>query len=480
MQGIRCAKAAHLAIYKPSLARPESALDRLTKGYGLAVGEISRTFFHNGVLISTIDKKQAIQDTITALEDRSVDSVFEGAFIYKDVFIRADVIWRKNADSPWNLCEVKAATGVQASLEEYELDIGIQSWVLFKLGFSLEESAIMYVNSGCISPDFSDLFSKVLIQPLDNVIGEKVTQLQNTIADEQTEPDIEIGPHCEKPRVCEFKDHCWQHIPTPSVFNIPRCLKKWKLYSEGKCGIDTLKVSDFRPVKAKRIMQCYKDNERHFDRHMARKLLTEWEYPLSYFDLEAISYAVPNYHGTRPYQAIPFQYSCHIRRAPDSELEHVEFLHDSDSDPRMAFIRSLISNLPPTGSIIVYHQTYEIGRLKELERDFPVYSSQLANIRHRIVDLKKVVEETIYYPEFYGSFSIKKVAPVLLGNDASYDNLNIHDGIGALSIYLDYLAIEHDSPERVKLKTDLLDYCFQDSHLMVRMHEWLVDELEKP
>ena len=39
-------------------------------------------------------------------------------------------------------------------------------------------------------------------------------------------------------------------------------------------------------------------------------------YPRYYFDFEGIDLAVPRWTGVRPYEQIPFQWSCHIERAP--------------------------------------------------------------------------------------------------------------------------------------------------------------------
>ncbi|PJD97537.1 MAG: hypothetical protein CK425_02610 [Parachlamydia sp.] len=114
-----------------------------------------------------------------------------------------------------------------------------------------------------------------------------------------------------------------------------------------------------------------------------------------------------------------FQVYCHIQRSSESELEHHEFLFDANADPREVFINEMLKVLPSSGSIVVYHQTYEMTKLKELASDFPQYAESIRSLLTRIVDLKKVIEETIYHPEFLGSYSIKKVVPVLLRQSVS-------------------------------------------------------------
>ncbi|MBE8190456.1 MAG: catalase [Candidatus Thioglobus sp.] len=49
-----------------------------------------------------------------------------------------------------------------------------------------------------------------------------------------SEPLIEIGKYCNEPYECDFKSHCWAHIPQPSVFNLYQSRKKFELYQQGK------------------------------------------------------------------------------------------------------------------------------------------------------------------------------------------------------------------------------------------------------
>jgi hypothetical protein len=41
------------------------------------------------------------------------------------------------------------------------------------------------------------------------------------------------------------------------------------------------------------------------------------------------------------------------------------------------------------------------------------------------MDLMDVIKKGVYYPEFLGSFSIKKAAPAILGEEASYKDLEV-------------------------------------------------------
>lgn len=172
---------------------------------------------------------------------------------------------------------------------------------------------------------------------------------------------------------------------------------------------------------------------------------------------------------------LPFQFSCHIQRDEDSKLEHYEFLHGENNDPRLTFIQKMLEVIPQSGSIVVYHQTYEISRFKELAIDFPQYAQAISDLIPRVVDLKKVIMDTVYYPAFLGSFSIKKVAPVLLGDEASYQHLEVDDGIEARLCYQKLLNFNLSDTKKEEIRKQLLKYCKQDTLLMVNLHCWLYD-----
>ena len=133
----------------------------------------------------------------------------------------------------------------------------------------------------------------------------------------------------------------------------------------------------------------------------------------------------------------------------------------------------MLEVIPQSGSIVVYHQTYEISRFKELARDFPEYAQAINDLIPRVVELKKVIMDTIYY---LGSFSIKKVAPVLLGDQVSYHHLEVGDGIDAMFSYQKMLNLDSYDSRKWEIKKSLLEYCKQDTLLMVHLHQWLLNK----
>jgi hypothetical protein len=92
----------------------------------------------------------------------------------------------------------------------------------------------------------------------------------------------------------------------------------------------------------------------------------------------------------------------------------------------------------------------------------------------RLVDLHPMVKENLYDPRMRGSFSIKKVLPVV-APDLNYEELEeVQEGTGAQVAYLRACFETTLTPERRGLLKDrLLQYCEQDTWAMVEVGYFL-------
>lgn len=478
--GQRCHKALHFNIFSPDLANQSSKLELKLRHEGIEVGKYARSLYPEGILIDSKDIETALKETQKNIIEGAL-TLFEAAFRVDNVVVRTDILTRQSVNDLWKLYEVKATTyrsNDEVRKEDFRQDIAIQVWVLQQNGVTLEGAYLMHLNSECIYPNLDSLFiSKDYWPEITLLLPEMPTELQELkkVLLNQALPNVSLGPHCEQSQGCIFKDTCWNHVPKPSVFDIPNCRQRWKHFEDGRIAVHQLSESDFQSSTHLRVLKCYQENQPFFDQQLAREILQQWKYPLSYFDIEAIEYPIPRYSNSRPYQNLPFQFSCHVQRDENCELEHYEFLHDENNDPRLAFIQKMLEVIPQSGSIVVYHQTYEISRFKELARDFPEHAQAINDLIPRVVDLKKVIMDTVYYPAFMGSFSIKKVAPVLLGKEASYHHLEVGDGIEAMMSYQKMLDLDSSNSKKDEIRKDPLRYCKQDTLLMVHLYQWFFE-----
>ena len=180
------------------------------------------------------------------------------------------------------------------------------------------------------------------------------------------------------------------------------------------------------------------------------------------------------FDDVRPYMQIPFQFSLHTVK--EDETKHYEYLHDSNDDPRLSFLKALKESLSNEGLIIVYNESFEKARLKELALLYPEYSNWVETTITRFIDLLIPFRNFHYYnPKQQGSASIKKVLPALTGTN-DYENMEIADGGTASAKYFEMISNEKLSEEeKEKIRNNLLKYCELDTKTMIMIKE----ELEK-
>src|SRR5665647_3855854 len=100
---------------------------------------------------------------------------------------------------------------------------------------------------------------------------------------------------------------------------------------------------------------------------------------------------VPLWAGTKPFQQLVFQWSCHVE-ARHGELEHLEFLDTSGEPPMRAAAETLLAVLGGEGPIFVYHD-FEKWRLMEMARLFPDLAPPLEAVMGRLVDLLRLTRD---------------------------------------------------------------------------------------
>ena len=198
--------------------------------------------------------------------------------------------------------------------------------------------------------------------------------------------------------------------------------------------------------------------------------LGEVNFPVSFLDFETFNPALPAYVGTRPYQAIPFQWSLHIKHR-SGDLRHESFLWTKNNDPRSTLVERLLDAIPSEGTIVAY-SNYEQTVMKQLATEFPAFEDALLGLCDRTFDLLKLVREEYYHPQFHGSFSIKSVLPVLVP-EMGYQDLEIQQGLVAALDFGRMVAEDTPVEEHGKIKDALLAYCQRDTEAMVRVFDAL-------
>lgn len=216
-----------------------------------------------------------------------------------------------------------------------------------------------------------------------------------------------------------------------------------------------------------RLLLAHQSNAPVVDQAAIAAFVGKIKYPVYFLDYETVASGVPLYEGTKPYQQVPFQFSLHVQDRPGAEIRHVGFLHEQTTDPRRDFAEALIQACGRSGSVIVYSQSFEETRNKELAAVFPDLAKDLHAINARMIDLYTPFQQHwLYDPAQAGSASLKVVLPTY--TDISYDDMAIGNGEQALQEYMAFVTGNQTDPAALaKLWTDLEEYCGQDTYAMV-------------
>jgi len=404
--------------------------------------------------------------------------VFEAAFEHEDVRVRVDALVRfPLAD---RLIEVKAGTH---PTEDYFWDCALQTWVVRGAGRPLQIVSLDLVDSAFVytrEDDYTGLLSlddyTEQVEALLPQVPGLVTKFKAVMAGPQ--PEISTGRHCNVPYECPFFRHCRQTEPAASAYppdDLPYARKE-QIRLLKACGLTDLRndVPDdlLKNPLQRRVVQVVRTGETFVSPELAASL-NGIGYPRYYLDFETISFTVPHWVGTRPYQQVPFQFSCHVEHA-DGRLEHREFLDLTGANPAAEFVTALLGAVGETGPILVWNKTFEVGRLRELAEMFPHHASVLLGFVDRIVDLMKIYRRHYYHRDMHGSWSIKKVLPTI-APDLDYGTLEVGDGDEAQAAYRRAVASETSDLEREAIRRNLLDYCKRDTEAMVRLAHWRIE-----
>ena len=280
------------------------------------------------------------------------------------------------------------------------------------------------------------------------------------------------GGHCGDPYPCSFLGYCQSQEVQPEfpASWLPRVqTKALKALLHEELVTELAEVpDDLLNERQLRVKTHTLDNTTFFDTSGAAADLASCRLPAYFLDFETISFAVPIWKGTRPYQQIPFQFSLH-RLSQRGKLEHQTFLDLSSNDPSKPFAEALIAACGETGPVFVYSAAFETGRIKDLAKRFTQLSRPLLALNARVVDLRPVAEQRYYHPSQEGSWSIKRVLPAI-APDLSYDDLEgVQDGGMAMSAYLEAVHPDTTGTRKSQLRQQLLDYCALDTLAMVRL-----------
>jgi predicted DNA-binding protein YlxM (UPF0122 family) len=410
---------------------------------GTDVGKLAQQLFPKGIDASPnsqFEYDKAVKAT-KKLFDEKQKVIYEASFSFSDVLAVADIV--ANDKSGLSVYEVKSSTSIS---ETYIRDAALQYWVISNCGYKIRDFSITYINNQYIRKgklNLDELFITEsvlkLILPLQKWVEVNVERFKKVL-NKKTIPKIDIGEHCYDPYTCGFYEYCRKHIPENSIFDLSgvHLNKKYDLYRNGIIKLEDVSPEADLSKNAKLQLEVYRNRKDLIDKKAIKDFLSDLNYPIYFMDFETFQPAVPMFYNSKPYMQIPFQYSLHYKKNIKSEIEHFEFLAETENDPRIKFIENLLRDTKGKGDILTYNKSFEVLRLKEIAEAFPKHKNEIEERISRVKDLMLPFQKKFYYTyKMQGSYSIKYVLPALIP-ELSYKNLEINAG-GLASIAFESL-----------------------------------------
>lgn len=468
----QCPRKLWLSKYRPDLAVVDDGAEaRFATGH--EVGELACSLMPTGVMIEAEpDLKAAVAQTRQLIDAGWSKPIFEATFEHEGVLVRVDVL--SPTPDGWAIAEVKSSAGVK----DYHLaDLATQVWVVTGAGTPVSSACIRHIDSNFRlerEGDYEGLFRDA--ERLDG-LADRIAERSKIVAEARAvlagdEPDVRTGDHCSSPFACEFSSYCTRHDPPGPDWPIsllPRTGKataaRWA--EEGLFDLRELQPGALDNAVHERVREATVTGEIYHDREGAIEATRGWLWPRAYLDFETIGPAVPRWIGAKPFQQIPFQYSCHIE-SETSELTHTGFLSIDGSDPRRACAEALVQQLggDRCGSIIAYNAAFEKRCIRDLAEVFPDLAETLAQIEAKVVDLLPVTRNCYYHRDQRGSWSIKAVLPTV-APELAYDDLDVKDGGAAQQAWFETANAETSEERREQLRAGLEAYCARDTEAMM-------------
>jgi hypothetical protein len=417
----------------------------------------------------------------------NVHFILQGRLEFEGKTCIFDVLQRVG-DKEFDLIEIKASTKAKP---EHEYDLAFQLMVLEKSGYSVRNVLVIHANNEYVRQGEidirgittqTDVTEKVKVL---KEITEKQVGLAFQILNSEKCPDLspryvnKIGV----PGVNWFDE--WMDIfktlkPNDDPYNIyelsyPSAEQIGKLEDAGITKIadipENLALRDKQLVQ----IQTTKENKRIIKKEEIRSFVESFKYPLYFLDYETFSSVIPQFDGGSPYVDYPFQYSLHIMESPNSELKHLEYLHNEKTNPMPKLLEQLKKDIGDTGTILAWNMKYEKDCNNRMAALYPEYADFLKKVNERIDDLMIPFSNMWFFDkDFFGSASIKKVLPAVVP-ELSYKEMDVGDGMTARRTWTQTVLEGKNQSNKQDILNNLSKYCTLDTFAMVR----ILEELKK-
>lgn len=205
--GLQCSRRLWLGWHEPE-PQVEPEPGSIPAG-GTEVGIAARLLAPGGILVEEGPREhaQAVERTRKLISNPGISVIFEAAFAFDRVLIRADLLERLPSGG-WRLSEAKSTTRVKP---EHLHDLAVQAYVIAGSGFPVEQMELIHVDTRYVRGengiDWQAYFKREDVTPDASALLPSVPNriaAMHAILSMPTAPLVCPSGHCFAPFQCEF------------------------------------------------------------------------------------------------------------------------------------------------------------------------------------------------------------------------------------------------------------------------------------
>ena len=486
LSGIQCEKKLWLDLNQEK-QRKDKAIFRA----GNRFGNVVRNYYGKGLDLSDEkDPKIALTKTNEAINSKNVSVIYEGAFLYEETYIQADVLIKEG--DHWTLLEAKSATKVK---DINFFDLAIQTYIIKKSGLNLKFSKLIIINNEFVYKGNQDYKNLIEEKDLTNDVLVKEKEINSLInkfklIKDKNCPNIEVGNQCKNPYPCEYLEKCSspeKNINEVSYKILPYYGKALDEYCIENNISKLVDVPEDQLQSSRKdyannyhyiIQQAHKSNKAWINQDI-KNHFKDWVWPFYFMDFETVQQTVPVIQNTKPFEQLPFQWSVHKWDKPENDIEEFSFLEFENQSMELNFLDKLVKTLGNKGTIFVHNHPFEKSVLNKLKEkpNLNHFANDIENIIDRIVDTLALTRHNFYSPEMFGKYSLKKIVKGIPTNITyeSDDEQSVSDGGDAQLAWFICTDPISKKEDKDKMKQELIKYCAKDTRAMYDLIKYFMN-----
>ena len=452
--GLQCHKRLWLDYHEP--VEEQTSASRLEMSrVGDELRELARTAFPMGVAIDTEDPEAAVKQT-SELVKKGTPVLFDARFMAGGVEAQCDIVIvhhnPETNEKQVDLFEIKSGTKVK---HRYVNDLALQATVLEQCDLKLKSAYLLHINPKYAHTEGEDFPPMQLLRSAD-ITAKVQKQIPNVVrrlkslrlaTSNDSVLELPMGTFCKSPFPCPHLTRCMKDAPELPLHQLPELTRQQEIEMH-KEGIEELMSLDGSreglTFRQRRTLACMQAKERIIEPFVAEELYG-CTLPLHFVAIAAITEPLPRFEQQRPWQLAPYAWSVKTIHE-DGRVEHASWAHVDRSDPRGAFIKSLVRHIEIGGTIMCWRS----DTIRELRSMLDSIPDEKASVRTLLgfehLDMMQLLEAGVFDPELLAYSDFRGVVSLLL-EDQSGKKLK------ALDANYRYEALQKARTPRVRSTT---------------------------